>query len=69
MMNISKLQKLIELERVAYRKLHPKCLAAYNSANNLLGKVPMTWMNKWAGSFPPYLSKAHGNKVVDIDGN
>lgn len=29
----------------------------------------MTWMNKWAGSFPPYLAKAHGNKIVDIDGN
>jgi len=26
-------------------------------------------MNKWAGNFPPYLAKAHGNKIVDIDGN
>jgi glutamate-1-semialdehyde aminotransferase len=28
----------------------------------------MTWMNKWAGSFPPYLREAHGNKIIDIDG-
>ena len=29
----------------------------------------MTWMNKWAGGFPLYLEKAHGNKISDIDGN
>ncbi len=23
----------------------------------------MTWMNKWAGGFPLYLEKAHGNKL------
>ncbi len=28
----------------------------------------MTWMNKWAGSFPPCLQKAKGNKITDIDG-
>ncbi len=29
----------------------------------------MTWMNKWPGNFPPYLAKANGNKITDIDGN
>jgi glutamate-1-semialdehyde 2,1-aminomutase len=29
----------------------------------------MTWMNKWAGGFPLYLDKAHGNKISDIDGH
>lgn len=29
----------------------------------------MTWMNKWAGRFPPYLQTAHGNKIIDIDNN
>lgn len=29
----------------------------------------MTWMNKWAGNFPPYLQKANGNHIIDIDGN
>lgn len=28
----------------------------------------MTWMNKWAGSFPPYLAKAYGNRIIDLDG-
>ncbi len=29
----------------------------------------MTWMNKWAGGFPLYLEKAHGNRLFDIDGH
>lgn len=29
----------------------------------------MTWMNKWAGNFPPYLKEAKGNTIIDIDGN
>ncbi len=29
----------------------------------------MTWMNKWSGNFPPYLAKAKGNRIIDIDGN
>ena len=68
MLDTQKLQELINSERALYKKLHPKSLEAYNKANNLLGRVPMTWMNKWAGSFPPYLAQAHGNKIVDIDG-
>jgi glutamate-1-semialdehyde 2,1-aminomutase len=48
---------------------HPKSEAAYKQAKNLFGRVPMTWMNKWAGGFPLYLDKAHGNKLWDIDGH
>jgi glutamate-1-semialdehyde 2,1-aminomutase len=29
----------------------------------------MTWMNKWSGGYPLYLASAHGNRVVDVDGN
>jgi glutamate-1-semialdehyde 2,1-aminomutase len=29
----------------------------------------MTWMNKWPGSFPLFLSEARKNKIIDIDGN
>lgn len=68
MLNQERLQELIDSERKLYKKLHPKSFQAYNSAKNLFGKVPMTWMNKWAGSFPPYLHKAKGNKITDIDG-
>lgn len=29
----------------------------------------MTWMNKWPGGFPLFLSEARKNKITDIDGN
>jgi len=41
----------------------------YERATNLFGSVPMTWMNKWSGGFPLYFAKAHGNRIVDVDGH
>jgi glutamate-1-semialdehyde 2,1-aminomutase len=29
----------------------------------------MTWMNKWSGGYPLYLSTARGNRITDVDGN
>jgi glutamate-1-semialdehyde 2,1-aminomutase len=29
----------------------------------------MTWMNKWSGGYPLYLSGAHGNRITDLDGH
>ncbi|MEN9923659.1 MAG: hypothetical protein RIS09_1173 [Actinomycetota bacterium] len=69
MINRSRLQALIEAERTLYIERHPKSLAAFKEANNLFGRVPMTWMNKWSGGFPMYLASAHGNRITDIDGN
>jgi len=63
------LAELITRERALYTKLHPKSKAAFEAADNLFGRVPMTWMNKWSGGFPLYLDSAHGNRIQDIDGN
>lgn len=60
---------LVEREREAYRERNPRSLAAYQSAKNLFGRVPMTWMNKSAGGFPLYLATARGAHVEDIDGH
>ncbi len=35
----------------------------------MFGRVPMTWMNKWAGGFPLGFSGAHGAEVLDLDGH
>src|SRR6202171_3620488 len=56
-------------EREIYRGRNPRSLAAYLSAASLFGRVPMTWMNKSAGGFPLYLSKAKGAHVEDLDGH
>lgn len=69
MLNRSKLKSLIEKERELYVSTHQKSLAAFKNADNLFGRVPMTWMSKWSGGFPIYLQSAHGNRITDIDGN
>ena len=47
---------------------HPRSAGAYDRADHLFGRVPMTWMNKKAGGFPIYLERALGNRVWDVDG-
>ena len=59
----------VEVERETHGSRTAKSRAAYEAANHLLGRVPMTWMNKWSGGYPMYLATAHGNRIVDIDGN
>lgn len=67
--DLNRLADLIARERALYIELHPKSQAAFQAADNLFGRVPMTWMNKWSGGFPLYLDSAHGNRIKDIDGN
>jgi glutamate-1-semialdehyde 2,1-aminomutase len=65
----SRLATLLRRERETYAARNPRSRAAYESADHLFGRVPMTWMNKSAGGFPLYLSKAKGAHVEDIDGH
>jgi glutamate-1-semialdehyde 2,1-aminomutase len=50
----NKLSSNLVKERELYLQRNQKSLALFNSATNLFGQVPMTWMNKWAGGFPIY---------------
>lgn len=65
----AKLSRLFDRERATFANNHPKSAAAYERADHLFGRVPMTWMNKKAGGFPIYFDRAEGNRVWDIDGN
>ena len=67
--NREKLKSCLVKERALYKERNPKSLEIFNDANNLFGKVPMTWMNKWAGGFPIYLDFAKGNTIVSVDGH
>ncbi len=67
--NRQRLSELFERERREFEATHPKSKAAYESAEHLFGRVPMTWMNKKSGSFPIYFDSAKGNRVRDIDGH
>jgi len=64
-----RLTALVERERAAYAAAHPRSRELFEQATHLFGRVPMTWMAKWAGSFPMYLDSATGNRVTDVDGH
>ncbi|MEJ2578632.1 MAG: transaminase [Kineosporiaceae bacterium] len=64
-----RLAALIERERARYRASHRRSKDLFDAADHLFGRVPMTWMAKWAGGFPAYLEQAYGNRVLDVDGN
>jgi glutamate-1-semialdehyde 2,1-aminomutase len=69
MINREKLASLNLREQQTFQARNPKSKAAFEKADHLFGKVPMTWMNKKAGGFPIYLDRAVGNRIWDIDGN
>lgn len=69
MFNETHFNNLVAREQAEFARTHPKSAAAYANANNLFGRVPMTWMNKKAGGSPIYFDRAEGNRVWDIDGN
>ena len=65
----NKLAQLLRRERETYAASNPRSAALFSEGNNLFGRVPMTWMNKWSGGFPLYLDTAHGNTITDVDGH
>ncbi len=49
---------------------HPKSKALFERAGkSLLAGVPMNWMVKWAGAFPPFVREAQGAHLFDVDGH
>src|ERR1039457_495077 len=36
---------------------------------SLIGGVPMPWMMRWAGGFPPFAARAAGASITDVDGH
>jgi glutamate-1-semialdehyde 2,1-aminomutase len=58
---------LLDRERDTYRSRHPGSHAAWLGSEHLFGRVPMTWMSKWAGGFPLTFTTARGNRITDLD--
>ena len=63
------LARLVTREVAQYRSDNPKSLSVHEAGVNLLAKVPMTWMDKWAGGFPLTFARAHGAIISDVDGH
>src|SRR5438874_241477 len=65
-----RLQSLMEREQKRFVDERPKSKALFERARkSLLGGVPMNWMAKWAGAFPPFVREAQGAYFYDEDGH
>src|SRR6266478_1105112 len=66
----ARLKSLMEREQQKFVAERPKSAALFERARkSLLGGVPMNWMAKWAGAFPPFVREAHGAEFFDVDGH
>src|SRR5580704_8741011 len=66
----SRLKSIMEREQQRFVKDRPKSKALFERAGkSLLGGVPMNWMAKWAGAFPPFVREAQGAHFFDVDGH
>jgi glutamate-1-semialdehyde 2,1-aminomutase len=69
-MDRSRLKFLMEREQKRFGDERPKSAALFERARkSLLGGVPMNWMAKWAGAFPPFVREARGAEFFDVDGH
>jgi glutamate-1-semialdehyde 2,1-aminomutase len=66
----ARLESLLERELRAFATDHPRSAALHERATrSLLGGVPMNWMVKWAGGFPPFVEEAQGAHFRCVDGH
>ncbi len=66
----NRLKSLAEREQKRFVAERPKSQAIYERGKkSLLSGVPMNWMVKWAGAFPPVVREAQGAHFYDVDGH
>jgi glutamate-1-semialdehyde 2,1-aminomutase len=66
----SRLASLMQREQKKFVEERPKSKALFERARkSLLAGVPMNWMVKWAGAFPPFVREAQGASFFDVDGH
>src|SRR4030088_1370657 len=66
----TRLKSLMEREQKRFVAERPKSKSIYDRGKkSLLSGVPMNWMVKWAGTFPPVVREAQGAHFYDQDGH
>ncbi|HWW13633.1 MAG TPA: transaminase, partial [Candidatus Dormibacteraeota bacterium] len=66
----ARLASLMGREQKKFVEERPKSAALFERARkSLLAGVPMNWMVKWAGAFPPFVREAQGAHFFDVDGH
>jgi len=66
----NRLKSLMEREQKRFVDERPKSKAVFERGKkSLLSGVPMNWMVKWPGAFPPVVREAQGAHFYDLDGH
>jgi glutamate-1-semialdehyde 2,1-aminomutase len=66
----NRLKSLMQREQKRFVDERPKSKSLFERGKkSLLSGVPMNWMVKWAGAFPPFVREAQGAHFYDIDGH
>ena len=69
-LNRPRLASLMQREQKKFVDERPKSQALFERGKkSLLAGVPMNWMVKWAGAFPPFVREAQGAHFYDVDGH
>ena len=70
MIDRAHLKKLNEIEEEKFLARTPKSRERFEAAKKVMpGGVPMSWMTKWPGKYPLFVSTAKGAHFTDVDGN
>jgi glutamate-1-semialdehyde 2,1-aminomutase len=70
MVDRSRLESVRARERERFARERPRSLAmAERARRSLPDGVPMNWMTKWPGGFPPFIRSGGGARLVDVDGH
>ncbi|HUY45450.1 MAG TPA: transaminase [Streptosporangiaceae bacterium] len=65
----SRLAELTQRELRRFADDHPVSAGLFDRGQrSLIGGVPMPWMMRWAGGFPPFAARAAGAGITDVDG-
>jgi glutamate-1-semialdehyde 2,1-aminomutase len=66
----AKLARQLEAEQRRFVEAHPRSRELFERAQkSLLAGVPMSWMVKWAGAFPVFVTTGKGAHFTDVDGH
>jgi len=70
MIDRAKLKRLNTIEEERFLARTPKSRERFELAKSVMpGGVPMSWMTKWPGKYPLFVSTAKGAHFTDVDGN
>ena len=65
----ARIGRLREREEERFVREHPRSRELFERGRaSLIGGVPMNWMRRWPGSFPPFIAEAGGARLTDVDG-